>query len=130
MFVCLSIIACSCGDAVPTSSPFFPAQRDPEAVQMQARMEGRLILDEGYLRLKPILHESYMVIWPYGYTVRLENSIVQVLDADGRVVARAGDWIVLGGGEIDSAEGIEASIGQSLPSDCTGPYWIAGEIAE
>jgi hypothetical protein len=129
MFACLSIIGCSCGEGT-TSIPYFPVQNEPEAIQMQVRIEGRLILDEGYLRLKPILHESYIIIWPYGYTVRLEDSTVQVIDADGQVVACVGDWIVLGGGETDSAEAVERSIGQSLPSDCTGPYWIAGVVVE
>jgi len=133
MLVCLSIIGCSCGegsDAVPTSTPFFPAQRDPGGVQMLARAEGRLILDEGYLRLKPIFGESYMIIWPYGYTVRLEDKTIQVLNADDQAVARVGDWIVLGGGETDLTEFIEDIIGQPLPPDCTGPYWITGTIIE
>jgi len=131
MFVCLSIIGCSCdkgSDAV--SAPYFPAKRDPGGVQMQARAEGRLILDEGCLRLKPIFGESYMIIWPYGYTVRLEDKTIQVLNADDQAVARVGDWIVLGGGETDLTEFIEDIIGQSLPPDCTGPYWITGTIIE
>ncbi len=127
MFVCLSIIGCSC--AAPISTPYFPTQKTP-GVQMDARMEGRLILDGGYLRLKPIFHESYLIIWRYGYTVHLKGKTVQVLNADGRVVARVGDWIVIGGGETKSTEGIEEFIGQPLPPDCTGPYWIAGEIIE
>ena len=133
MFVCLSINGCSCGegyDVVPTSTPYFPAQRDPGAVQMEARAEGRLILDEGYLRLKPTFGESYMIIWPYGYTVRLEDKTIQVLNADGQPVARVGDWIVLGGGETYLTEFIEDIIGQSLPPDCTGPYWITGTVIE
>lgn len=129
MFICISFIGCSC-DKVPTSTPYFPTQRDPGAVQMLARGEGRLILDEGYLRFKMTFGESYMIIWPYGYTIRLEGKTIQVLNADGRVVARAGDRIVIGGGETNSTEGIENSIGQPLPLDCTGPYWIAGEIIE
>ena len=97
---------------------------------MLARTEGRLILDEGYLRLKPIFGESYMIIWPYGYTVRLEDKTIQVLNVDGQAVARVGDWIVLGGGVVDSMEVAENSIGQPLPPDCTGPYWITGTIIE
>ena len=50
--------------------------------------------------------------------------------ADGQAVARVGDWIVLGGGETDLTEFIEDIIGQSLPPDCTGPYWITGTIIE
>lgn len=133
MFVCLSIIGCACGedsDAVLTSTPYFPAQSDPGFFQMQARAEGRLILDEGYLRLKPTFGESYMIIWPYGHTVRLEDKTIQVLDTDGQVVARVGDRMEIGGGVVDSTEVIEDYIGQPLPPDCTGPYWISGEIIE
>ena len=133
MFVCLSFIGCSCdkgSDAVLTSTPYFPAQRNPEFVQMMARTEGRLILDEGCLRLKPTFGESYMIIWPYGYELRLEDKTIQVLNTDGQAVACVGDWIELGGGETDSMEGIENFIGQPLPPDCTGPYWIAGTIID
>jgi hypothetical protein len=131
MFVCLSIIGCSCGegsDAVPTPTPYFPVQRDPGFIYMEARTEGRLILYEGCLRLKPTFGRSYMIIWPYGYKLRLEDKTIQVLNADGQAVACVGDWIVLGGGVIDSIEFIENYIGQPLPPDCTGPYWIAGTI--
>jgi hypothetical protein len=127
MFVCLSIIGCSCGEGSPT--PYFPVQRDPGLSYMQARIEGRLILSEGCLRLKEQpFARSYMIIWPYGYKLRLEGKTIQVLDADGQVVARVGDWIELGGGVVDSIEFIENYIGQPLPPDCTGPYWFAAPI--
>jgi hypothetical protein len=65
-----------------------------------------------------------MIIWPYGYKLRLEDKTIQVLNADGQAVAGVGDWIELGGGVVDSIE-VE---NYGLPSDCTGPYWITGTI--
>ncbi len=131
MFVGLSIIGCSSGegsDAVPT--PHFPVQRDPGFIYMEARAEGRLILYEGCLRLRPTFGRGHMIIWPYGYKLRLEGKTIQVLNADGQAVARVGDRIVLGGGEASSMEFIENYIGQPLPPDCTGPYWMAGGITD
>ncbi|UCB43884.1 MAG: hypothetical protein JSV77_04350 [Dehalococcoidales bacterium] len=89
-----------------------------------------MILSEGCLRLTQVFSRSYLIIWPYGYELRLEDKTIQVLNADGQVVACVGDWIVLGGGVSDSIEVIENCIGQPLPPDCTGPYWIAGAINE
>ncbi len=97
---------------------------------MEARNEGRLILYKGCLRLRPTFGRGHMIIWPYGYKLGLEGKTIQVLKADGQAVARVGDWIVLGGGEADSIEFIENLIGQPLPPDCTGPYWLAGTIME
>jgi len=71
-----------------------------------------------------------MIIWPYGYKLRLEDKTIQVLNADGQAVACVGDWIELGGGVIDSIEVIENCIGQPLRHNCTGPYWITGTIIE
>jgi len=95
---------------------------------MDARIEGRLVLSESCLRLKPTFGRSYLIIWPYGYKLRLEDETIQVLNDDGQAVASVGDWIVLGGGEVDSIEFIENYIGQPLPPDCTGPYWLASPI--
>jgi len=131
MFVCLSIVGCSCSEGFGTGpTPFFPVERDHGSfsVYMQARAEGRLILKEGCLRLKRLFGESQLIIWPHGYELRIEEKTIQVIDADGRMVARVGDWIEVGGGESKSVEHIEDYIGQSLPPDCAGPYWIAGPI--
>jgi hypothetical protein len=131
MFVCLSIIGCSCGkgsDVVPT--PYFPVRRNPGFTQLETRIEGRLVTYEGCLRLKPFFGKSYMIIWPYGYKLRLEDKTIQVHNADDQAVACVGDWIVLGGGVTDSTEFIENIIVQPLPPDCNGPYWIAGTITD
>ncbi len=54
LFIPLLLTAgCNVNEDINKSDIYFPAKRDPGGVQMMARTEGRLILDEGYLRLKP-----------------------------------------------------------------------------
>jgi hypothetical protein len=114
--------------SAPTTTPFFPVQMDG-LDQMNALAEGKLVLDSGYLRLKPSFGESHLLIWPYGYSLSIEGKEIQVIDSDGQVAARVGDRIKVGGGEVP-AEIVERYIGQPLPDNCPGPYWIVSEVVQ
>ncbi len=126
----ISIFGCSCAE--PSQTPFLPVCSEPGLTQMEAYIEGELILSEGCIRLKPApFGKSYLLIWPYGYKSHIKGETVQILNADDQVVACVGDRIGLGGGVTELTEFIENDvIGQPLPTDCTGPYWIIGEIGE
>lgn len=110
------------------TSLFFLVQKEIPSVHMTALAEGTLVQDGGYLRLKRDI-DSALLIWPYGFTQRTEGGEIQVFDGSGRVVARVGDNIKVGGGEV-SAKMAEQYIGRPLPADCPGPYWIVSEVVE
>jgi hypothetical protein len=94
---------------------------------MDALIEAdRLILNGGYLRLQ---ESNYLLIWPHGFSLRTVGDSIQVIDDNGRVVARAGDRIKVGGGGV-AAEIARKYSAQSLPDDATGPYWIVAETVE
>jgi hypothetical protein len=45
------------------------------------------------------------VVWPAGYTaVRLSDGTVQITDPGGVVVAKSGQWLVVGGGEVPGVD--------------------------
>ena len=107
----------------------FPRQGPVEGprVVMQALLIGRLVLVDGCLRIES-LHggESMLPIWPPEFGLATEGEQIQVLDGEGRVVARVGEEVYMGGGG-GSAEGLAECVREQLPPACTGPYWIVGD---
>jgi hypothetical protein len=132
MLSIMFIITIGCNiNSVNTSSPdlFFPVQKEGLA-QMLISAKGRLVLDNNCLCLKPIIGHSYLLIWPYGSSLRIEGKVIEVVNRDGKALARVGDVIKVGGGEAVSAEIVEIYIGYSLPPDCKGPYWLVSEVVQ
>jgi len=112
------------------SIPYFPIQKAGLA-RMDSLLEGRLELDDnGCLRVNDNF-SNYLIIWPYGFSLRTEGEEIQIIDEKGQIFARVGDVIKIGGGEIPGEEArelIEESIvEQPLPDDCQGPYWVTGD---
>lgn len=73
-----------------------------------ASTTGRLIADPdaGTAIIQEDMGQATVpVAWPAGYTGRRSGSEVEVLDGDGRVVARTGERLMLLGGYGDLAGG-------------------------
>lgn len=80
--------------AVPTSEPVPVDAPCPSAL-----IEGELVSHpEWGLTIRTAKGEADMTIWPHGYIGRRIGAAVQLLGADGQVVAREGDRITAGGG--------------------------------
>ena len=63
------------------------------------------------------------LVWPEGYTVRGDSTSVGVLDAGGKVVARSGMALAIGGGAVES---VDDAWGEQ---DCaTDSLWMVGEV--
>jgi len=130
--ILVALLATACPNNstnISTPAPFFPVQRDGLS-QMDALLEGRLELDNGYLRVK-YFDDNYLLIWPHGFSLHTEGEEIQVVDSEGQIAARVGETIKVGGGEIPAkfAEFIaEEVIGRSLPDDCAGPFWKVSEV--
>ena len=98
----------------------------PGSFSMLAEIQGELITDErGCLRIRaPGLPAAggAQVAWPRGYSARRTGLGVELLDASGSVVARAGQFIAtaggFGGGTVDD------------PAGCAGdyPWYVQSEI--
>jgi hypothetical protein len=121
--------------SVQTTSPgpllFFPVQMDKYigSPQMASLAYGILALDNSCLRLKPPdgKGESNLPVWPPGFSARIEGQVVYIIDRDGRTIAKTGDSMEVGGGQV-TAQVVETYIGYSLPAYCEGPYWLVGNV--
>ncbi len=140
VLVIVPIMWTSCHDNSFTTTPpapFFAVKKeaDPNYIYFDALAEGKLVLDNNNLRLKPswgkgdVWSKGELLIWPYGYSLRIEGKEIQIIDNYGHLVARVGDKIKVGGGEVP-AEIVEKYIGQQLPDDCTGPYWLVSRVID
>ena len=122
-------VACSDNSTNNSSpAPCFPVQK-AGLDRWAGELEGKLVLDNGCLRV-----DKYLLIWPHGFSLRTEGEEILVIDSNGQVVARVGDIINVGGGEV-TAEGAREFIGKSftvqpLPDNCTGPYFFVADTVK
>ena len=116
--------------AVSSTAPgiFFPTRQPPVTTYMMALAPGKLVLDDkGCLRLRH-LGSSVVPVWPPGFAADASEGKVRILNAKGRVVARVGDEVELGGGEAPRAEAIpllDERTKRELRERCPGEYWLA-----
>ncbi|PVV83946.1 hypothetical protein [Dehalogenimonas alkenigignens] len=89
---------------------------------------GKLVLEDGLLRFEETGSGlSYLVIWPYGYSCQSVGSRVEILDAEGAVVAKSGQYLRIGGGPAFS---VSYYTGEEPPWSLPGPYWALGSIEQ
>jgi hypothetical protein len=122
-------LGCTCNSADKTQpEPYFPVQKEAAEVLMQAILRGKLVLDDaGYLRVNVTNDLRTLIIWPYGYSLKIEGKETWIINDKGQAVARVGDTVILGGGEVP-AWAVEEIIGYALPEDAKGPYWLTGNV--
>ena len=90
--------------SIPTAAPLVP---DAEGnVCLLAGAEGRLVVHPSWgLAIQSGPNPPYPILWPHGYVGRIAGDRVELLDHRGRVVARSGDSIEMGGGQV-TIEGV------------------------
>ena len=127
------IMATACNDtssSTSSSTPFFPVQKELGRMYPTALAGGKLVLDNCCLRLKDSAYDySCLPIWPYGYSLSIEGKEIQVIDNNGKPIARVGDTITVGGGEISAEIAAKYSV-QPLPDSCSGPFWLVSKVVE
>ncbi|HYN64214.1 MAG TPA: hypothetical protein VES36_06375 [Candidatus Limnocylindrales bacterium] len=108
--------------AVPTDPPFPPGTPGPCPA---ALITGTLVRDaETGLALHLDEGLRMAVTWPFGYVARDGTSGLELLDADGEVVAHEGDRVALGGGELRGGQAWRACTGVDqiiTPSESATP---------
>ena len=96
-----AVISLGCG-AAPASTPVTIAlltQQEPSSACEGALAQGTLVPDpRSGLALVAASGERTPVMWPFGYSARLEDGQIVLLDAAGQPVATEGDLIEMGGG--------------------------------
>ena len=139
-FALAAILVAACGGGPgaggdeTTASPrdagvFFPRQR-PGGEAMMSETSGELVLDdEGCLRVKTAPKgPGATPVWPAGFELHKSGGEVSVVDEEGRVVARVGERVYVGGDEIprDQIELADERMRRELFERCPGDYWIVG----
>ena len=105
----------------PDPSVHFPQLKMRSGSFMEADLFGELTLEDGYLRVNGTL-----IIWQPDYFVHNNEGTIEILDRNGKVVARVGEDVYMGGGEIKPWL-INSLIKEPLTRDCEGPFWLQGE---
>ena len=110
---------------------YLPVQ-PPSEDSMMALLEGMLVELAGCLRVEDgLIDNGWLVIWPFGSDIRVDDDVVEVIDEEGAPMARLGERFVAGGGAIENTRGME-SINEMIPGmpieGCRGPYWVAAPM--
>jgi hypothetical protein len=117
----------------PPPLTYFPIQNQSFTVYPALGIEGILILENGILRISPVDNTdntSHLPIWPIGFSWRAEDGIITVINNKNEAVARVGDKIGVGGGNV-ALWVVDRYTFPPVPKDCPGPYWLAsGSITD
>ena len=122
------------GAAMVPTEVLFPRQR-AGVDYMQAAGGGKLVLDEqGCLRLgRGGGVAGDVIVWPHDHSVEVDaDGEVRIRDEKGSVVAKVGDDIQVGGGEVGD-RGLDFVDEDSVPSTqellerCPGNYYPSGD---
>jgi len=112
----------------PHQLSYFPVQKDPQKQLLLLQFGGILFIDnDGYLRVKAPKGKDYspaLVIWPYGYSWKIENNKISIVNEKGQAIMRVGDTVTLGGGFIPGYF-VNEITSFPLPADAVGPYFEA-----
>lgn len=113
---------------------YFPSQPESSGANMEALLEGHLVLKEGCLRAVTSGYDeaSFLILWPKEATLIISKAnIIEVHDENDRVVGRLGESIRIGGGAMESESSMDLWEKQinGLPIEgCPGPYWVASTL--
>lgn len=113
----------------PDPTIAFPQLKMRSAAFMEALAAGELIVQNGCLRVQA--HSStasHLIIWQADYFLNKHNGTIEILDRNGAVVARVGDEIRMGGGEVPLTPDLERQLREPVLKQCEGPYWLMGEL--
>jgi hypothetical protein len=97
-----------------------------DRVNMLAGGNIELVLDEGCLRMGSA--DGDLIIWPPGFSLTTEDNGVQILNKAGEIVARVGEKVRMGGGQISYPSQLGEYVLRHLPPSCPGPYWVVGSV--
>ena len=124
---------------------FFPQVPEPGGLHPTAVGGGRLFIRNDCIYAGPTQRRyrdvvpSDVVVWPYGYSLSRKGGEIRILNEKGKVVARVGEEVRMGGGEITQAEAgptpeaarrqFEEKRGElGVPDQCRGPLWVSSGV--
>jgi hypothetical protein len=131
ILVLLMGAAARAGFPSPSSTPVVT----PEVIitARTAEIRGMLVDTDGCLQvIDQVDHSAYTLAWPADISAVAAADTITVtfgLVTGNRreVLLHIGEEVHMGGGE---AEKLGAQLRQTLPANCTGPYWVVGNSIE
>ncbi len=112
--------------------PPFPVNPDPSIHFPQVKMRGwgdmailvvgALTVRNGYLYVGDSL-----VVWKTDYFVNSDNGTIEILDREGKVVAREGEEVVMGGGGIPLDDRLNRMLKEPLPAGIAESVLLQGD---
>ncbi|MCY0994519.1 hypothetical protein OV203_45770 [Nannocystis sp. ILAH1] len=111
------------------SIPVLPELRETSNSFMEALLSGTLIEQSGCLRVSPDGKQpGHLLIWQPGYGARRTGDRLEIVDSTGKVVARVGEPLRTGGGEVRLTDALRKQLKAPLDAACVGPYWLMGQL--
>lgn len=102
-----------------STSLFFPTQKVPQTIVMQALLVGKLSKEGNCIKVN-----ENLIVWPFGFSVKEERNAIKIFNDKGRVIATVGDTVKLGGGQVEANQ----PNSEYQNADCKGPFWIVGDV--
>jgi hypothetical protein len=117
---------------------FFPQIPEPGGLSPSALGGGKLFIKNRCIYMGTRRYAD-VVVWPYGYSLSREGGRIYILNEKRKVVARVGEEVRMGGGEITQAEAgptpetarrqFEEKRGElGVPDQCRGPLWVSSGV--
>ncbi len=122
---------------LPDAEVYFPQQDGTLGTdQEMERFVGKLVLDGKCLvaadtvrvRDRVVVPGGWrLLIWPDTVSLNLDDDVAGIVDASGRVVARAGDEIQYSAVPVTYEEAMGHSGLRDISPVCSGGYWVVGD---
>lgn len=115
-------------EVVPDSSIYFPQLKARSTSFMEALLIGRLEVENGcMLAYQEGGDQPITIVWQADYFLHNNEGSIEMLDREGKVVARVGEMIYLGGGEVGTID--PDYLQAPIPERCSSsPLWLMGEF--
>jgi len=112
----------------PDDSIYFPQLKTRSASFMAALLIGTLEVENGcLLAYQEGSNQPITIVWQTDYFLNNNEGSIEMLDRDGKVVARVGEAIYLGGGEIGGIE--DDQLQTPMPEHCSSSLlWLMGKF--
>ena len=118
---------------LPDVEVYFPRWDDGiRKGQVTTPQAGELALDGKCLVLRDILDggvpQHALLFWPKDYDLNVEDGVVEVLDATGRIVAHVGDAVQVSAFNVTYDQAIKHGGLEEITPACSGGYWAVEEV--
>jgi hypothetical protein len=102
----------------------FPRQHQAEKLEKTQQIEGKLVLEDGLLRI-----DGYLILWPFEYWGWSDTETVWIKYGDSdTAIARVGDTLIIPGYEVNAYTARQKTISSTFYDGLQGPFWLADTI--